>query len=143
MGFFDKYKIEDVPIVRQRKDTKDVLVDMIKLQLKIAKNGPQVAKTVIKDGVSTVRYVSSWYNQKTGYVVPKVASLSLIPDDKASGGGKGVPLPEGRYEEFLTSMLDAFKNDDPEAVAVTSAFDKQRAARDERLNKSRKDGKKK
>ena len=133
-----------VPVVRARKDSKDLIISAFEDQLKIL--GGEKIKAGSKtnaNGVKEDLYLRSWYNQKTGYVVPKVASLSLIPDEKASGGGKGVPLSEGLYEEFLTSMLDAFKNDDPEAVAVTTAFDKQRAARDERLNKSRKDGKKK
>jgi hypothetical protein len=133
-----------VPVVRARKDSKDLIISAFEDQIKILGGEKiKVATRSDKNGVKEDVYLRSWYNQKTGYVVPKVASLSLIPDEKASGGGKGVPLSEGLYGEFLTSMLDAFKNDDPEAVAVTTAFDKQRAARDERLNKSRKDGKKK
>ena len=135
MGFFDKYKIEDVPIVRQRKDTKDVLVDMIKLQLKIAKNGPQVAKTVIKDGVSTVRYVSSWYNQKTGYVIPKVAGVSLFPTTKSTGGGQGTRMSEDVYEEYLNEMLSAVS--EGEFDELLKDLDRRRSERDKALTSTR------
>jgi hypothetical protein len=135
MGFFDKYTIEDVPVVRQRKDTKDVLVDMIKLQLKIVKNGPQVAKTVIKDGVTTVRYVSSWYNRKTGYAIPKVAGVSLFPTTKSTGGGRGTRMSEDGYEEYLNEMLTSVSNGDFDDLLKD--LDRRRSERDKALSNTR------